>query len=773
MLQRVAAALIIVLVVPLVVAVSTVTDDGAVRAGEPAPRTVLADREVRAVDEEATETARETAALTTPAVIVEDREAQSAIVRDVREVLRTAREARQPAESTGELAPRRPAAAAEIELLLSLEPDLDPDLASAIVALSDAELDVVERETISIAQVLARQQVDSDGLATLLDDTIPIELAVRSLPGSSGEEVVEPLLRLTMRPTVRVDLEETAAARERAAAAVQEEARVWLPGQAIVREGEIIDRMTLRGIEELGEAGSSPLRVWLRAMLAMLLVTAVVGVYLSQMQPIVWVTGKKLLLFSLLVTAYAVLVTGSAVLVDATSPGWFYAVPAGALAMLVALLIHPVIGIATMLPASVTVLLVAPHAAPVALFAAAAVLVSVPLTTRIAKRSDLRSATLRAGLSYPLIATVIALIFGPRDAVFVVAAAGALNGLVTAVAVQGAMPFLETLFRLPTVTALLDLSDRNHPLLRELEAKALGSYNHSVMVAALTERACRAVGADELLGGVAALYHDIGKVRQPHFFIENQQGIANPHDDLEPEVSAIIIQNHVVDGVEMAVEHRLPKEVVACIGSHHGTMLVTYFYERAVSAAGGDDAAVDEDHFRYKGHKPRSKEAAILLLADCSEATTRAMAMSSGTLPRELIESTVDRLLEERLADGQFDDSALTFRELRQARDTIVESLVGIYHPRIAYPRRALEHAEQAGSTGRAEHAEQAGSTGRAEHAEQAGSTERAEHGEQAGSTGAARRAADELGVGDELGAGAELGRAGENGVTGAARQRT
>ncbi|MBS3939903.1 MAG: HDIG domain-containing protein, partial [Actinobacteria bacterium] len=327
---------------------------------------------------------------------------------------------------------------------------------------------------------------------------------------------------------------------------------------------------------------------------------------------------------------------------------------------------------------------------PVALFAAAAAFFSVPLTTRITSRSDLRSATLRAGFSYPIIAAVLVLVFGPRDQLVTAVLAGALNGFVTAVVVQGAMPFLENLFRLPTVTALLDLADRNHPLLRELEAKALGSYNHSVMVASLCERACRAIGAQPLLGSVAALYHDIGKVRQPHFFIENQQGIANPHDDLEPEVSAVIIQNHVVDGVEMATEYRLPPEVVACIGSHHGTMLVTYFYEQAVDAAGGDHEAVDEDHFRYKGHKPRSKEAAVLLLADCSEAATRAMAMSRGTLPRDEIESTVDRLLQERVDDGQFEDSDLTFRELMTARDTIIESLVGIYHPRIAYPRKQV-----------------------------------------------------------------------------------
>jgi cyclic-di-AMP phosphodiesterase PgpH len=422
---------------------------------------------------------------------------------------------------------------------------------------------------------------------------------------------------------------------------------------------------------------------------------AVVGVYLSKMQPIVWVTGKKLLLLGGLVVAYAAMVVGVTAVVDATSGGWLFAVPAGALAMLVALLIHPVIGIATMLPAAVLVLLVRPAAGSVALFAAAAVLVSVPLTTDIAKRSDLRSATLRAGLSYPVLAGVIVLVLGPDELFLVALGAAAVNGIVSALVVQGALPFLETLFRLPTVTALLDLADRNHPLLRELETKALGSYNHSVMVASLTERACREVGANPLLGSVAGLYHDIGKVRQPHFFIENQQGIANPHDDLEPRVSATIIQNHVIDGVEMATEHRLPPEVVACIGSHHGTMVVSYFYDKAVRAAGGDRSQVDEDAFRYHGHKPRSKEAALLVLADCSEATTRAMAMSRGTLPREEIEATVERLLQERIDDGQFDDCDLTFRELQLARDTIVESLVGIYHPRIAYPGKQAPAADR------------------------------------------------------------------------------
>ncbi len=693
--QRLLAGATVLLLVPILVAIGAVADEQPITEGDPAPRTVFTEEQVRIVDDAATDTARRTAAETVEPVEVFDREAQTAIVSEVREVFRATWEVREPPSDASDAltdeADRTPSGSQQRQELAALQPDLGDDLTAELVALSDAELEVVEQESIAIAQELARQRVSEEQLEAELAETLPVELGLRSLPGDAADEIVVPLLERLMRPTVTVDPDATAAARERAAESVDDVAEVWRPGEAIVREGEIVGPLAFEAIEQLGLVGGSPVRAWLRALAAMTIVTGVIAIYLVRMQPRVWVSGKKLLLLSLLVTAYAGLVVGSSMLVDATSSGWLFAVPAGALAMLVALLIHPVIGIATMLPAAVLVLLVTPQAAPVALFAAMAVLISVPLTTQIAKRADLRSATLRAGLSYPVLAAGVVAVFGPRDELLVVLAAGAINGLITAVAVQGAMPFLETLFRLPTVTALLDLADRNHPLLRELEAKALGSYNHSVMVASLTERACRAVQADPLLGSVAALYHDIGKVRQPHFFIENQQGIANPHDDLEPEVSAVIIQNHVVDGVEMASTHKLPPEVVACIGSHHGTMVVSYFYDKAVRASGGDRDAVDEDTFRYKGHKPRSKEAAILLLADCSEATTRAMAMTRGTLPREEIESTVDRLLQERIEDGQFDESDLTFRELGMARDTIVESLVGIYHPRIAYPAAASD----------------------------------------------------------------------------------
>jgi putative nucleotidyltransferase with HDIG domain len=700
-LHRSAAALFLVVGLALTVGLPSAGGGLDVRVGQPAEESVPAPREVRVVDTEATEIARRAAAESVDAVLAVDAGAGQRLVSELRGVFELTREARRGAEPDGDAdgggtstegdageAPQQgpPTASEQREILRTLLVGIPTPTITALVAASDDDLDIIEREAISIAQLLARQRIREDALAQVLEETLQVELGLRAPPGDSGEQIIAPLLEAYLRPNVVVDLAATATARELAAAAVPEVGQVWLAGQFIVRQGEIVGPLQALAIERL-DVGRVPLwRTLLTGAAGGLLLVAVGGIYLSRMQPFVWRSIKKLWLLVLLLLAFAAVVTGTDLLVDSTGSTWAFVVPVGALAMLVALLIHPVVGLATMLPAVVTVLLVDAGSPGVALFAASAVLVSVPLTRSIASRTDLKRAVFRAGMSYPVLAVTIVLVFGPREEVAVAALAGVLNGVLTALIVQGALPALETLFRLPTVTALLDLADRNHPLLRELEQEALGSYNHSVMVASLVERACRAIGADPLLGSVAALYHDIGKVRQPHFFIENQQGIANPHDGLEPEVSALIIMNHVVDGVELATTYRLPPEVVACIGSHHGTMLVKYFYEAAVERAGGDHDAVDESSFRYRGQRPRSREAAVLLLADSCEATTRAMAMSRGNLPREEIESTVDQLLAERQTDGQFDDAEITLRDLRTVRDTIIESLVGIYHPRIAYP---------------------------------------------------------------------------------------
>lgn len=693
-LARALAAAVLLLVVPGLMTVGALDDAATATVGEDAPRTILAEDGLTVRDTVATDEARDEAEAQVQSVFTPIEGERGAILDDVRDVFAVVGEVRQPTEvAPSETTPGQTPAAttqapSEAEQAAALEeayPSLPMTTVGALVALDDPELAVVRSQALEIAGLFVREQVVEEDVSSVLDALLALEFSVRDLPEGTGEGIIRPVLEEFVRPTMAFDSDGTDAARQAAREEVDAVTRTWEPGEAIVTEGEVVTELDALALQEAGLEGSSAWARFWRSLGAMALVTFITGIYLWRMQPRVWSSPRKIVLLALIIAGHAALVTGVSFFTEPGQVAWWYLVPVGALAMLVSLLIHPVVAIASMLPAVALVTLSAPLSNGVAVFTAGAVLLSVPLSMNLQSRADLRSATFRAGLGMPVVAAIAIGVFGPRAELWEAIGAAALNGVLLALLVLGVLPFLETLFRLPTVTALLDLADRNHPLMRELETKAIGSYNHSVMVANLTERACREIGADPLLGSVAALYHDIGKVRRPHFFIENQYGIPNPHDELEPQVSAVIIMDHVIDGVRMATEYRLPPEVVAAIGSHHGTMVVSYFYNKAVEEAGHPDH-VDEDAFRYRGSKPKSKEAAVLLIADCSEAATRSMAMNAGTLSRDDIESTVDGLIRARVDDGQFDESDLSFDELRRVRDSVVAALEGIYHPRIAYP---------------------------------------------------------------------------------------
>jgi cyclic-di-AMP phosphodiesterase PgpH len=249
--------------------------------------------------------------------------------------------------------------------------------------------------------------------------------------------------------------------------------------------------------------------------------------------------------------------------------------------------------------------------------------------------------------------------------------------------VLGILPSVERLFDITTGMTLAELRDPRQPLLRQLQQKAPGTYHHSHQVANIAEAAADAIGADSLLVYVGALYHDIGKMNKPDYFVENQAGGVNKHDKLSPAMSLLVIIGHVKDGVEMAREYNLPRALIHFIESHHGTTLVEYFYHAArTQAKQSDRSAVTEFEFRYPGPKPRTKEAAILMLADAVESATRAM----GDPTAGRIENVVRDISRRRLLDGQFNQCDLTFRELGQIEDALISRLTSIYHGRISYP---------------------------------------------------------------------------------------
>ncbi len=252
------------------------------------------------------------------------------------------------------------------------------------------------------------------------------------------------------------------------------------------------------------------------------------------------------------------------------------------------------------------------------------------------------------------------------------------SGIGSSILTIGFLPFFETGFGILSSMRLVELSSPNQPLLKKLLTEAPGTYHHSVMVANLAESACEAIGANGLLARVGCYYHDVGKSKRPHFFIENQMNIENPHDRMTPETSRTIIIDHATDGADMLRKHKLPKEIIDIAEQHHGTTLLKYFYYKAKEQ--GKD--VSEEEYRYPGPKPQTKETAIINIADSVEAAVR-----SKTSPtQEEIRNLVAAIVKDRLNDGQFNECDLSLKELEKVKKSLCETLNGIYHPRIEYP---------------------------------------------------------------------------------------
>ncbi|UOQ86042.1 HD family phosphohydrolase [Gracilibacillus salinarum] len=255
---------------------------------------------------------------------------------------------------------------------------------------------------------------------------------------------------------------------------------------------------------------------------------------------------------------------------------------------------------------------------------------------------------------------------------------GFFSAMLATILAIGMLPFFESGLRILSDTKLLALSSPNQPLLRKLLIEAPGTYHHSIMVANLSEASCEAIGANGLLARVAAYYHDLGKTIRPHYFIENQMGMKNPHDYLDPYQSAEIILQHPLDSAKLLKQNKLPAEIIAIAQQHHGTTLLKYFYYKAKERS----EHVHEEDFRYQGPKPSTKEAAVVSICDSIEAAVRSLANPA----QEEIEKIVTSIFEDRLLDGQLNESTLTFKELEQMKLIICETLKGIYHSRIQYP---------------------------------------------------------------------------------------
>ncbi len=550
---------------------------------------------------------------------------------------------------------------------------LDPVLMS-VVRTDEITLGSLENAARDmVARALATKIAD-DSVAA--QRRVGVEEEIRGLRLPTGYrsftlEVVKPFIR----PNVVFNEAETRRIRE--AAAAQVEPLMVQKGELVVRRGQVVTEQQIEILKDLGLLKTQGnFRIAAGAMILGLILVGMIGVYLGQYRPDVLLSERKIVLLGTIATVTVLLSQPFTTISPLMSP-----VPAAA--MLATILFDPKLGILFSFVISLFIAVSGISGTAPVLVAMVSGLAGVYSVSKVNQRWDLMRAGIVAGLVAAAAVTALDLIQGHlgwwKDPIFAF-----IGGLASAVITIGSLPFFENFFGVLTTIKLLELSNPNQPLMRRLLVEAPGTYHHSLMVANLAEAATEAAGGDPVLARAGAYYHDIGKLKRPYFFIENQFGGENPHDQISPHLSALIISSHVKDGIELARENNLPVELVDFIREHHGTNLISYFYTRAAEI--GKSEHILEEDFRYEGPRPQHKETAIVMLADACEAMVRALRQPTP----ELIETSVRKVFSQRLADGQLDQSDLTLKDLDNIAKVFIKLLITIFHSRIEYPEKDL-----------------------------------------------------------------------------------
>ena len=522
-----------------------------------------------------------------------------------------------------------------------------------------------------------------------------IKSAIRALDATLNIDITAALIRPFLQPTVIYDEKETEMRAQEALKQVQPVIVTIQKNQKIIKRGFIITMENYRQLQAYSDSGNYLDLNKFFGLSAFILCLYIIGVFMllpQTMSDRLKESRKVFLLLISLAVYLIVLFTAKALtLVQALDIIPF--IPAALTAMLVTTLISTRIAIRMVFLVMLIVLTATGFKLEPALFALFSGLSAVSLTKLTGRRMDLIKTSCQLAVIHPIITFVLCMTFPDSYGDFVFVVLGSvINGFISGIFVLGFLPILEDRLNTPTCFRLMELSDLNSPTMKQLLLTASGTYNHTMMVATLAEAACREIGADALLARVGAYYHDIGKMANTEYFVENQMSY-NKHLDLNPRLSAAIIRSHVKIGVEKAESMRLPREVIDIIGQHHGNSLVQYFYAKAKEL----DPNVSPKDFSYPGQPPRTKEAAVVMLADVSEAACRTL--DHPSVPR--LEKFIAKLVKGKMESGQLDNCDLTLRELSVIQESFVTTLAGYYHSRIKYPNQK-DPDEKEGAGGKA-----------------------------------------------------------------------
>ncbi len=496
--------------------------------------------------------------------------------------------------------------------------------------------------------------------------------------------VAEKLISPLVQPNMLANPEATARNREAARQAV--EPILLLRNTLIISEGEPVTEKHLAQLESMGlvRGRHADYPAYIGMFLILTILFVLTGIYLSIFVKDVYNSLTLLTLLGLVAVITLILTIAATYFTG-------YLIPVAMGVMLITVMFGYRLAVLMNLMFAIMVGLITGGEFGYLMVALAGGLVAVYALSRVSQRSDLAKAGLYVAATNAAVIIAVFLLRGNLSLEYgflkelgygLVAGVG--SGIFSSVVAIGLLPYLESAFGVTTAITLLELSDPNRPLLRELLRKAPGTYYHSMMVCNLAEAAAETVQADPLLTRVGACYHDIGKLKRPYFFSENQLSGENPHHKISPNLSALIIGAHVKDGVELARKHRLPVLILDIIRQHHGNSLISFFYQQAVEKCGLEKVSIES--FRYESPLPQTKEAAIIMLADAVEAGVRSLSKPAGSR----VEGLIRRIIKEKLNDGQMDECNLTLKELDQIGDSFVFIMSGIYHSRIEYPEKDL-----------------------------------------------------------------------------------
>ncbi|MGC8717352.1 MAG: HD family phosphohydrolase [bacterium] len=627
-----------------------------------APFDIMAPRTVEIIDKERTQLLRDQAAREVKPVYELDTMVESQAINDINIFFNVL---------------ERGNAKNFVELKKSFPVKITDDIAKRLFSLKQNQISSLKKVVIQLTSGVLDKGISPQSLdivGQLLNDEAS---KLNTSPDIKNLGIL--LARYFIKPNLFLDVAETQRRQEEARNSIPPVKQVILKGQVIIRKGDIVTKDHIKLLDALGLRQKKTNIVGIIGLFIILaLVVFSLVTFMKNVLPSIYENVMFNWLIALLLIVGLILVRGFSYIS-------IYLIPLATIGVLattlldyrIALLLLIFVGI---IP-NIANLESLRYFLPLFIGSIAGILTTLNVT----QRSDFtKSGAIIALVQAFGVGAVSLMGYTDIRSILINIGYGVGSGIISAILAIGMMPYLEHLFQIVTAIRLTELTNFTQPLLKRLMLEAPGTYHHSILIGNLAEAAGEALGANLALIRAGAYYHDIGKIRRPYFFIENQLAGENIHDRLPPSLSKLIILRHVDDGVVLARQYKIPEQIIDFIREHHGTSLVSYFYYQAMKE---DPENTKEEDYRYKGPKPQTKETAILMLADAVEAAVRAL---DRPTPQKL-ESTVRHIIEERLNDGQLDESPITLRDLTIIGEAFVKVLTGMFHLRIEYPEVSIQ----------------------------------------------------------------------------------